>query len=262
MLFMNRRRLTRQKMLHLLNELEATEGPATSLYIPHDLPAPEVKKALRAPLGPGIEEAMPDISDAISRSKTGAVLFWGEEHKYLVLPPFPSGEKLFASGYDVEPLRELLRQERVIALMLLRLGAYAVGVFRGEKLLSSKVGTGLVHSRHRQGGSSAHRFERHRDKQIESFFTRVCSHTQERLEPYQLDYVIYGGERHTLLSFRKQCEFLRQFDGRTLAKPLNVREPKQATLEAAISQAWSSEVVEWEEGETKVAYPDKGSFYN
>ncbi len=247
-------------MLHLLDELEAAEGPATSLYIPHDLPAPEVEKAFRVPLGQGIEEAMPDIADAMARSKTGEVIFWGAENKYLVLPPFPLKDKLFASGYDVEPLRSLLQQERIVALVLLRLGVYAVGVFQGERLLSSKVGTGLVHSRHRQGGSSAHRFERHRDKQIESFFTRVCTHVQERLEPYRLDYVIYGGERHTVLSFRKQCEFLRQFDGRTLERPLNVREPKQATLEAAISQVWSSEVFKWEDDETKVAYPDKGSF--
>ncbi len=259
---MNRRRFTRQKMLHLLDELETAEGSATSLYIPHDLPAPEVEKTLRAPLGPGIEEAMSHISENVGRSKTGRVIFWGEENKYLVLPPFPLEEKLFASGYDVEPLRSLLQQELVIALVLLRLGAYAVGVFQGEKLLSSKVGTGLVHSRHRQGGSSAHRFERHREKQIEYFFTRVCGHVREHLEPHlqQLDYVVYGGERHTLLSFRKQCQFSHQLDERTLGPLLNVREPKQATLDAAINQAWSSEVIQWEEGETKVTYPDKGSF--
>jgi peptide subunit release factor 1 (eRF1) len=249
-------------MLHLLDELEAAEGTATSLYIPHHLPAPEIEKTLRAPLGPGVEETLPEITDAIARSKTGAVIYWGEQGKYLVLPPFPLEEKLFASGYDVEPLRTMLQHELVIALILLRLGTYAIGIFQGEKLLSSKVGTGLVHSRHRQGGSSAHRFERHREKQIESFFTRVCTHAQERLEPYlqQLDYVIYGGERHTLLSFRKQCQFLQQLDERTLATLLNVREPKQVTLEAAVNQLWSSEVVEWEEDETKVTYPDKGSF--
>jgi peptide subunit release factor 1 (eRF1) len=262
MLISTRRRFTRQKILHLLDELEAAEGPATSLYIPHHLPPPEVEKTLRAPLGHGIEEAMRDITDALDRSRTGGVIFWGEQGKYLVLPPFPLEEKLFASGFDVEPLRSLLKQELMVALILLRLGVYAVGVFQGEKLLSSKVGTGLVHSRHRQGGSSAHRFERHREKQIESFFTRVCSHVQERLEPYlqQLDYVIYGGEHHTLLSFRKQCQFLHQLDDRTLATLLNVREPKQVTLEAAINQVWSSEVVEWEEDEIKVTYPDKGSF--
>lgn len=200
-------------------------------------------------MGPGVEEAMSDIDEALARSKTGAVIFWGEQGKYLVLPPFPMKARLFSSGYDVEPLRALLQQELKVALILLRLDAYAIGVFQGETLLSSKVGTGLVHSRHSKGGSSAHRFERHRDKQMEYFFTRVCGHVREHLEPYlkQLDYVIYGGERHTLLSFRKQCEFVQQFDNRTLGTLLNVREPKQATLEAAISQAWSSEVVEWRE---------------
>lgn len=261
MLISKRWRFVRKKMLRLLDELEASEGRATSLYLSHDLPLPEVEKALRAPLGPGTEEALPEITAAATSSKTGAVIFWGEQNKYLMLPPFPVKERLFSSGYDVEQLRSILQQELTVALILLRLGVYAVGVFQGEKLMSSKVGTGLVHSRHRQGGSSAHRFERHRKKQIESFFTRVCTHVQENLEPYakQLSYVIYGGERHTLLSFRKQCEFLQQFNDRTMAKLLNVREPKQAALEVAISQAWSSEVIEWKEDETKVTYSNGGS---
>ena len=238
-------------MLQLLDELADAESPATSLYIPHDLPASEVEKTLKAPLGTGVAEVISDIAEAVGRSKTGTVILWGEQGKYLVLPPFPIKEKLFASGYDVEPLRALLQQDLTVALILLRLGAYAVGVFQGEKLMSSKVGTGLVHSRHKKGGSSAHRFERHREKQIEYFFTRVCHHVQERLEPYlqQLDYVIYGGERHTLLSFRKQCHFLQQLDERTLGTLLNVREPKQAALEAAITQVWSSEVIQWEESQ-------------
>jgi peptide subunit release factor 1 (eRF1) len=246
-------------MLRLLDEMEAAEGPATSLYVPSDLPLPEVEKTLRVPLGPGVEEAMPDIAEAVGRSKTGAVIFWGEQGKYVVPPPFPIKERLFSSGYDVEPLRWLLQQELTVALILLRLDAYGIGVFQGERLISSKVGTGLVHSRHRQGGSSAHRFERHREKQMEYFFTRVCGHVRKHLEPHlrQLDYVIYGGEKHTLLSFRKQCEFMQQLDDRVLSTTLNVREPKQATLEAAISQAWSSEVIEWREGETKVTYQDK-----
>jgi len=261
MLVSTRRRFTRQRMLNLLDELEDAEGRATSLYVPRDLPLPEVEKTLKSPLGPGIEEAMSDIDEAVARSKTGAVIFWGEQGKYLVLPPFPVKERLFSSGYDVEPLRTLLQEELKVALILLRLGAYAIGVFQGERLLSSKVGTGLVHSRHRQGGSSAHRFERHREKQIESFFTRVCSHVREHLEPYlqQVDYVIYGGERHTLLSFRKQCAFLQQFDDRVLGTTLNVREPKQATLETAINQAWSSDVIVWEEDETKVTYSSGGN---
>jgi hypothetical protein len=78
---------------------------------------------------------------------------------------------------------------------------------------------------------------------------------REHLEPHlrQLDYVIYGGEKHTLFSFRKQCAFLQQFNDRTLGTLLNVREPKQATLEAAISQVWSSAVIQWQETEQKMS---------
>ena len=45
------------------------------------------------------------------------------------------------------------------------------------------------------------RFERHRDKQKETFFTRVCLHTREQLEHFagRLDYVIYGGAPETIM---------------------------------------------------------------
>ena len=242
-------------MLLLLDELEADNAPATSLYVPDDLPMPELEKALKAPLGHSLEEVISDITDALARSITGAVIFWGTENRYLVLPPFSIKAKLFSSGYDVEPLRSMLQQNLLLGLILVRLGAYAVGVFQGDKLVSSKIGTGLVHSRHKKGGSSARRFERHREKQIEYFFERVCGHVREHLEPHlqQIDYVIYGGERHTLLSFRKQCQFLQKFDDRTISSLMNVREPKKATLEAAISQAWSSEVIQWQETEPKMS---------
>jgi peptide subunit release factor 1 (eRF1) len=241
-------------MLALLGELEAAKGHATFLYIPRNSPLSENEKTLKTTLGLDAEEVLPDIDRIIDRSKTGAVLFWGEEAKYLVLPPFPVKEKLFASGYDVEPLRSMLQHDLLIGLILVRLGAYAIGVFQGEKLMSSKVGTGPVHSRHSKGGSSARRFERHREKQIEYFFERVCRHVREHLEPHlhQIDYVFYGGERHTLLSFRKQCPFLEKLENRTVPWLLNVREPGRATLEAAISQVWSSEVIQWQENEPSV----------
>jgi len=190
----------------------------------------------------------PSLAKRVTNSTTVAVLFWGEQHRYLVLPPFPITEKRVFWGYDVEPLRSLLQREFIIALILVRLGTYAIGVFQGEKLLSSKVGTGLVHSRHKKGGTSQHRFERHREKQIEDFFKRICTHAREHLEPHiqQLDYVVYGGTRNTLLSLRKQCQFLQQVDKRALGLLLNIRQPRQATLEAAIGKAWSSKVTRWQ----------------
>ena len=131
----------------------------------------------------------------------------------------------------------------------MRLGAYAIGICDGENLVSSKVGTGLVHGRHRQGGSSAHRFERHRDKQIEYFLTRVCQHAREQLEPQAkaLDYVVYGGAWTTILLLQKQCPFLGQFDEPTLPPLLDIPEPRQAVLETAVNRVWSSTVIEWRE---------------
>ena len=160
-------------------------------------------------------------------------------------------EELSTAGCQTAPLRRLLEKEYVVALILVRLGAYGVGLFQGEKLLRSKVGTGLVHARHKKGGSSAGRFARHREKQAETFFSRVCGHLRDKIEPdlSRLDFAIYGGEKHTVSSFRKQCSFSKQLDGRTLDYLLNVREPKQAALLAAIGDVWSSRVSRWREAD-------------
>jgi hypothetical protein len=152
-----------------------------------------------------------------------------------------------AQGYAVEPLRSLLRHDFRVALILVRLGAYAIGLCQGESLVSSKVGTGLIHGRHKKGGSSQQRFQRHREKQIESFLNRVCSHSREQLEApaRTLDYLVYGGARTTISSLRKRCSFLGQFDGRTLPPLLDIPEPRKVVLETAIGRVWASILIEW-----------------
>lgn len=245
MLSATRYKLTKIRLLHLLDELKANSIEIGSLCVP-----PKSSKIAIEGLMQTIAdmETMPeDISKHIADSQTGAILFWGPRHRYLVMPPFPLNEERVSNTCEIEPLRSLLQKELLIGLVLVRNGAYAIGVVKGEELLSSKVGTGLVHSRHRQGGSSSHRFERHREKQMETFFTRVCGHAREQLEPYtrQLEYVIYGGTRETLLEFRKQCHFIRQFDKRTLDLLLNIREPGLSGLQEAIQEVWSSRVVQW-----------------
>jgi peptide chain release factor subunit 1 len=171
----------------------------------------------------------------------------GPHHKYLVMPPFPVIKESVSYTCEIEPLYSILHQEFLLGLIFVRLGEYGIGVFKGEKLLSSKVGTGLVHSRHRQGGSSSHRFERHREKQMETFFMRVCQHAREQLDPYarQLDYMLYGGTRETILDFREHCHFLHEFDKITLFRLLHIRNPKQSGLVEVIQEAWSSKVIQW-----------------
>ncbi len=240
--------LSRSKMFGFLDGLKATSGEAKTIYLPTRLPVPEIEDSLKK-----VFDTQPnDMVKLITSSETGAILFWGSLRKCLVFPPFPVTEKHFANGYDLLPLLSLLNRDFTIALVLIRLGAYAIGVTHGEQLITSKVGTGLVHARHRQGGSSAHRFERHREKQIENFLNRICGHVREQIEPRAkaIDYIVYGGTRTTILLLRKQCPFLQRFDDCTLPSLLTIPDPRQVVLETAIGQVWSSNVIEWSDNET------------
>lgn len=241
-----RQRLPRGRLLRLLDELDAAADTALSIYVrPGERLAQSVQTAIEFA---DLAEAAPSLDSIVASSATGAALFWGEARRLLVLPPFPLKQSLSTKGYHTGPLRSLLQADYTVALVLLRLGPYAIGVFKGDELLTSKVGARYVHGRHRQGGSSQRRFERGREKQMERLFDEACAVARQRLEPYagQIDYLLYGGERHTLLAFRQRCAYLSQFRDRTLERTLNIPRPRQATLEAAIRDAWCSEVFLWE----------------
>ena len=242
-------RLGRSRMLSFLDELALVEGRAVSLYLPRGTPLARVEASLDELVATA---AMPSgMDEVIGRSEAGAVLFWGLARKCLVLPPFPIGEEHATDGYDIGPLRSLLSHDFLIALVLVRLGAYSIGICQGTKLVDSKTGTGLVHARHKKGGSSQARFARHREKQIECFLDRVCGHVREHIEPHarSLDYLVYGGARGTILSLRKRCPFLRQFENRTVRMLLDIPEPRKAVLERALGNVWSTTVTEWYEGD-------------
>jgi peptide subunit release factor 1 (eRF1) len=247
-LISRKRTFDRGGMLELLDGLTAAPGEnAATLYVPPHLSLAGREKVIKR-LGES-----PDVSTQLTKiatkSKTGAALYWTNHRKLLVIPPFPLLEELFIDFISVDYLNKLVSNDYLIAMVLIRLGAYAIGIYRGEKRLSSKVGTGLIHGRHRQGGSSAHRFERHRDKQIEYFMTRVCQHIREQIEPYvkSLDYIVYGGARTTIVLLQKQCPLLDRLKTPTLPSQLDIPEPRQSVLDATISRVWSSTVYEWQD---------------
>ena len=211
---------------------------ALSLYFPSGLSEQELETISQA--------VLPErIVRLISDSTTGGIVFLTGS-RYLVIPPFPVTEKVVFTGYNPEPLELLLTKEYTVGMVLVHLGSYAIGVCRGEKLISSKVGTGLVHGRTRKGGSSSARFQRRRQNQAREFLERVCVHAREHLEPYRttLDYIVYGGPAMTVLNLQKECEFLQTFKDRTLPL-MEVPQLRQKVLESSVTRLWSSRIIRW-----------------
>jgi len=233
-------------MLSFLDEIEqAPSSSAISLYIPRGFSTPEIEDLLQKG---GVRSVPNELSQLASSSKNGAVLLWGDIRKCLVLPPFPLSEKNAFDGYVTQPLHQLLTSDFMIGLVLVHLGSYAVGICHGEKLIFSKVGTGLVHGRHKKGGSSQQRFQRRRENQVQEFLDRVCLHAREQLEPHAqlVKYIAYGGPRQTVLLLQKRCPFLQSFEDRVLPL-LDVPSARQRVLEKAIVRIWSSCIINWQE---------------
>ena len=236
--------VNRSGMISLLNDLpDRTTDTVTICLSPG-----QTRDVLVSHLGLSTGDATGEIADIAIDSKTGICLFWGTV-KRLIYPPFPIKDNAVFSGYAKDPLLSMLIDERTIAIVLVRLGAYGLGICRNEQILVSKVGTGLVHGRHRQGGSSAQRFRRHREKQIEQFLIRVCEKVHEYLVPEldNIDYLVYGGAWTTIELLRKECPVLESLQDRLLPPLLDIADPRQPVLEASVRRIWSSRVFEWEE---------------
>lgn len=250
-------KLNREKTIALLRDLDKIDEKAISLYLPAGTSISGIETILSQV---STAQSIPqDLANLAGTSATGAVIFWGGSAKYLLLPPFPIKEKYITGGYDVEPLLTLLTQEYAIGIVLVRLGTYSIGICHGEKLIDHYSGTGLVHGRHRQGGSSAARFQRRRQDQTHHFLERVCEHIREKFEPNigRLDYLVYGGARTTILQLQKQCLFLKQFDDRLLPPLLEIPDPKFSVLEKAVTDIWSSRVFEWREANRTLTVSNK-----
>jgi hypothetical protein len=103
-------------------------------------------------------------------------------------------------GLVAGPLIEHARRERVVGVLLLRLGGHAAGVFQGERLLASKVGRRLVHGRHSAGGWSQHRFERRRAGQARVAQQAAADDAANVLLPRldELEAVVLGGDRRAV----------------------------------------------------------------
>lgn len=243
-----RQTITRSRFLSFCNSLEESlQSPVTTVYLPPGIEDISIDAQLAVL---SFDAALHDTVKFICvHSVTGAVVIKNPSSLNIVVPPFPIQTLCLFPYLELEPLKSLIFSDYVIGVILVRLGAFALGVAKGETLLTSKVGTGNIHGRHRQGGSSANRFRRHREKQMEYFFTRLCEHAREHIEPCvsEIDCVLYGGARTTIELLKKQCEFIGSLEKPELPPHLDIRDPRQKILESSIVRAYSVTVYQWRE---------------
>lgn len=151
--------------------------------------------------------------------------------------------------YDVVragPLLDALEIERRVAVLLVRMGGYAVGVFEGETLVASKVGTRFVKGRHKKGGSSSNRFRRRRGEQERELVDAAAAEAARVLGPWRdrVEHVALGGDRSAVTRVLESRADLAWLEPLALERFFDVPEPRLRVLEALPYQLYAAKVVE------------------
>ena len=146
-------------------------------------------------------------------------------------PPLPAEAGGTYEGLQVQALLDHVRRERVAGVLLVRLGGHAAGVFSGRRLVDSKVGTRLVHGRHKKGGSSQGRFARRREGQARVANEAAADVAVRVLLPHRadLDALVLGGDRRALAEVMEDPR-LRPLRRLIVEGVLDVPDPRLAVL--------------------------------
>ncbi len=244
---MKREFLNKRRLYSFLAKLRANTGDYVNLYLkpssfPHrigellaeagyDICAGEIKHSVA-------NEALVREADKYS---TGAAVFWEENSKYIVLPPFPIGEDKMSIGeLDASVLYETLERAYTTGVVLVTWGSYSLGIFDRDSLVDSKTGTGYIHKEHRKGGMSEKRFARRTEEQKKDFLRKVSNRIEERFKNYTLDYVFFGGNRLILKPLLKECRYLELQAHRISGRILNVRYANREALNHSIEEITQS----------------------
>ena len=172
----------------------------------------------------------------------GVVVIERERELLRIRPPFPLEHRGEYERVRVTPLIEELERDRLVAVLLVRLGGFVAGVLEGERIVVSKVGTRFVKGRHRAGGSSANRFRRRREKQARELVEDAGETALFVLEPWldRVEHVALGGDRAAIRALLERTPRARILEQRALPRFFTVPEPRLRVLEALPYDLYSS----------------------
>jgi hypothetical protein len=139
------------------------------------------------------------------------------------------------AGTRVADLLAHVKRPRRVGVLLVRRSGYAVGVFAGSKLETSKVDSTYVQGTTKAGGWSQQRYARRRANQADAAFAQAAEVAARILGPERLDALAAGGDRpavRAVLADRR----LRHLEALLVPPWLDVKDPKLRVLEATPAQ--------------------------
>jgi hypothetical protein len=174
----------------------------------------------------------------------GAALVETRDEQIVVRPPFGLAHEGKYDRVELAPLLDALGKEHLVAVLLVSLGGYAVGVLDGERLVASKVGTRFVKGRHKKGGSSANRFRRRREEQARALLDEAAETALAVLEPWRgrVEFAAFGGDRAAvdqLLAGSPRLDWLAE---RALERFFPVPRPRRESLRRLPYDLYAAEV--------------------
>ena len=187
----------------------------------------------------GLEKGRTVYADGAVRIESGA-------EALVVRPSFGLAHEGAYDRVELGPLLEALDADHVVAALLVRLGGYAVGVFEGERLVASKVGTRFVKGRHKKGGSSANRFRRRREQQARELVEAAAETALRVLEPCRdrIEFVALGGDRRAVDEVLAAEPRLAWLAERALRRFFTTRDPRQRELQRLPYELYAAEMTE------------------
>ncbi|MGZ4632359.1 MAG: acVLRF1 family peptidyl-tRNA hydrolase [Actinomycetes bacterium] len=129
-------------------------------------------------------------------------------------------------------LVEHVLEVRTVGVLLVRLGGHAAGVFRGDQLLASKVGSRHVQGRSAAGGWSQQRFARRREGQAKVALSAATEVAVEVLLPAaaSLQALVLGGDRRSAAAVLEDPRLTR-LRALVVEPHLDVPDPRRRVLE-------------------------------
>jgi len=219
-----------RKLIAWLSDKEGRGMEFISLYIPKEKSTREVLKILKEEsdsAGTKLESVRDRLQDAIKNviqhlklkkeiPENGLAIFAGtfvakdSESEVLnvqeLIPPEPITTYLYTvdDHFHLEPIREMLRDPRIVGLIALDSKEAGFGILNGLRFELIENITSGIPGKSGKGGQSQRRYERERDMELTDFFHRVAEHAAKAfLEKNNIIALIIGGPGTTKNDFLK-----------------------------------------------------------